>query len=147
MVQFRILDRQDFDVAGYTAGGMPAKGTHWAPSVEAFLGEAKVEPVEAHEAGWKDTVHCWPAQVTRIDVRFPTEQELGFAFDEVFGTAHVLHGESGEVMEVPMQGYSWHCHITDHEDHEMMLRFRLPKVAQPAAASGVQAPAAHPHGT
>lgn len=24
-----------------------------------------------------------------------------------------------------LQGYVWHCHILDHEDHDMMLRYRL----------------------
>ena len=23
-----------------------------------------------------------------------------------------------------LQGYMWHCHMLDHEDHEMMLRYR-----------------------
>ena len=23
-----------------------------------------------------------------------------------------------------LQGYVWHCHILDHEDHDMMLRYR-----------------------
>nr|WP_238981299.1 multicopper oxidase domain-containing protein [Williamsia herbipolensis] len=24
-----------------------------------------------------------------------------------------------------LQGYVWHCHILDHEDHDMMLRYRV----------------------
>ncbi|MBM4684725.1 multicopper oxidase domain-containing protein, partial [Rhodococcus hoagii] len=24
----------------------------------------------------------------------------------------------------PLQGYVWHCHMLDHEDHDMMLGFR-----------------------
>ncbi len=28
------------------------------------------------------------------------------------------HGDSD------LQGYVWHCHILDHEDHDMMLEYR-----------------------
>ncbi|QOJ00203.1 MAG: multicopper oxidase domain-containing protein [Phycisphaeraceae bacterium] len=47
------------------------------------------------EAGWKDTVAAYPGQITRVIARFE-----GFA---------------GE--------YPYHCHILEHEDHEMMRRF------------------------
>ncbi|SDX18452.1 spore coat protein A [Marininema mesophilum] len=47
---------------------------------------------ERNELGWKDTIRANPKEVTRIVVRF-----------------------------VPYTGnYIWHCHILEHEDHEMM---------------------------
>jgi spore coat protein A len=50
------------------------------------------QPPDPSERGWKDTVRANPGEVTRIIVRFG-----------------------------PFTGiYPWHCHILEHEDHEMM---------------------------
>lgn len=49
-------------------------------------------PPDENERGWKDTVRANPGEVTRIIARFG-----------------------------PFTGiYPWHCHILEHEDHEMM---------------------------
>ncbi|HMN61572.1 MAG TPA: multicopper oxidase domain-containing protein, partial [Anaerolinea sp.] len=70
-VMFQVLDREVFDpmLPGYGA----------------------VRPREAWEAGYKDTVVCYPGEITRIKARFD------------------LAGR-----------YVWHCHIVEHEDNEMM---------------------------
>lgn len=49
---------------------------------------------EANEAGWKDTVRAYPGEVTRIIATFDKPGR-----------------------------YVWHCHILEHEDHEMMRPF------------------------
>jgi spore coat protein A len=54
---------------------------------------------EPHEAGWKDTFRSMPGEVTRIIARF-----ADFA---------------GK--------YPYHCHILEHEDHEMMRQFQVIK--------------------
>jgi spore coat protein A, manganese oxidase len=54
-------------------------------------------PPPAHEAGWKDTVQAHPGQITRVIARF--------------------EGFTGL--------YPYHCHILEHEDHEMMRQFRV----------------------
>lgn len=51
-----------------------------------------VANVDANEAGWKDTVRCNPKEITRIIMRFT--------------------GYKGK--------FVWHCHMLEHEDHEMM---------------------------
>jgi spore coat protein A len=51
----------------------------------------------ANEAGWKDTVRANPAEITRVIARFD-----GFA-----------------------GRYPYHCHIIEHEDHEMMRQFEV----------------------
>ena len=52
-------------------------------------------PLDPSEMGWKDTVRANPGEVTRIIARFG-----------------------------PFTGiYPWHCHILEHEDHEMMRPF------------------------
>lgn len=53
-------------------------------------------PPEPYESGWKDTALAGPRTVTRVIARF--EDYVG--------------------------KYSYHCHILEHEDHEMMRQFR-----------------------
>jgi FtsP/CotA-like multicopper oxidase with cupredoxin domain len=53
--------------------------------------------VAANENGWKDTVACPPNEITRVITRFD-----GFA-----------------------GRYPYHCHIIEHEDHEMMRQFEV----------------------
>jgi len=52
-------------------------------------------PVPPSERGWKDTVRAMPEQITRVIARF--EDYAGL--------------------------YPYHCHILEHEDHEMMRQF------------------------
>jgi len=67
-----------------------------------------------NEMGWKDTVQAMPGQITRVIARF--EDYTG--------------------------RYPYHCHILEHEDHEMMRQFEVicdaPMVAsQPAPVKAV----------
>lgn len=57
------------------------------------------DPPEPNEAGWKDTFRSMPGEVTRIIAVF-----TNFA---------------GK--------YPYHCHILEHEDHEMMRQFEVVK--------------------
>ncbi|GAB91647.1 multicopper oxidase family protein [Gordonia rhizosphera] len=115
LVQFRVVGRWDFDKVRYLADNPPPPfGTRWTPSPRDYLTSALFAP-SPYETGWKDTVRCPPDQVTRILVRWPTARELGFDPDAVFA------GHNGE----RLQGYVWHCHLTDHEDNEMMQRLRV----------------------
>jgi len=52
-------------------------------------------PVSPEEAGWKDTVQVGPSEIVRVIARF--EDYKG--------------------------RYPYHCHILEHEDHEMMRQF------------------------
>lgn len=64
----------------------------------------------AYEAGWKDTVIMHPGEKTRIAVRVaPTDKALD-AEDLYWDYEPGALGAH----------YVWHCHITDHEDNEMM---------------------------
>jgi spore coat protein A len=53
-------------------------------------------PPEAWETGVKDTVTAYPGEVTRVRATFDTAGQ-----------------------------FVWHCHIVEHEDHEMMRPFRV----------------------
>ncbi len=70
-VMFEVVDREVFDPMSPDVGS--------------------VRQPEAWETGTKDTVICYPGEITRIKARFD------------------LAGR-----------YVWHCHIVDHEDNEMM---------------------------
>jgi len=51
---------------------------------------------EEWENGFKDTVIAYPGEVTRVRMRFGIEGQ-----------------------------YTWHCHIVEHEDNEMMRPYRV----------------------
>jgi cysteine-rich repeat protein len=59
------------------------------------VGEPAAPP--AYEAGWKDTVQVPPGQIVRVIARF----------DDYTGL------------------FPYHCHIIEHEDHEMMREFQV----------------------
>lgn len=54
-----------------------------------------VMPPAVNESGWKDTVMAHPAEITRVIAKFENYTGL----------------------------YPYHCHIIEHEDHEMMRQF------------------------
>ena len=75
-------------------------------------------PPEPNEAGWKDTVQAPPGYFTRVIMRF--------------------EGFTGP--------YPYHCHILEHEDHEMMRQFEvvapgIPGDISPPGGDGIVGPA------
>jgi spore coat protein A, manganese oxidase len=111
LVHFLLLERQAFDVAGFLAANpMPMMGHGLdLDDADAFLLPTTRGP-RAFETGWKDTVQAHPGEVTRIVVPFSggVDPMVPFGREERF---------TGD--------YVWHCHILDHEDHEMMLSYRV----------------------
>jgi len=69
-----------------------------------FMTTAGIRPVgpamgpDPNERGWKETVRMYPGQITRVRMIFPP-------------------GYTGH--------YVWHCHILEHEEHDMMHEFEL----------------------
>ena len=61
-------------------------------------------PPAPHERGWVDTVDAPPGYYTRVITRF--EDYTGL--------------------------FAYHCHILEHEDHEMMRQFMVVAAARPA---------------
>ena len=65
-------------------------------------------PPDANERGWKETVRCNPGEVTTVIMKFDLPQ---------LPTAEMRQAIS------PRTGgaeYVWHCHILEHEEHDMM---------------------------
>jgi len=133
LVQFQLLNRQNFSVSKFNAAynlafggayipaaGPPlsyaptvASGGKWGgnPDVTPYLANV-ISPPMAHEAGWKDTVVVLPGQVTRLAVRWaPTDKPISSALNLYFQFDPTGAGK---------WNYVWHCHIIDHEDNEMM---------------------------
>ncbi len=128
-VQFQLMNRQVFDTKAFGAAyaaAFPGGAfiAAYGPPLDYFTGNPRAlggnpditpylvgvaAPPLSFEAGWKDTVIMPSGQVTRIAVRFAPQD--------------VPVGTSGSFTFVPnaLNGaYVWHCHITDHEDNEMM---------------------------
>jgi len=133
-LQFQLINREPYDQAGFTAvydalfpGGafLPGYGPPNAyntpnaagaiggnPDVTPFLLGLPAPPLN-YEAGWKDTVIMHPGEVSRIAVRVAPQDAT--ATGELFWPYEPSPFYNGG------QGiYVWHCHITDHEDNEMM---------------------------
>lgn len=93
LVNVQVINRQPFQVSslGSTQGGVN------------FTGPAT--PAEPNETGWKETVMMFPGTVTRIIMTFN------------------LPSVPFNVPPSPRTGgneYVWHCHILEHEEHDMM---------------------------
>lgn len=92
LVNVQVLSRQAFSVKQY-AGGVPNyQGQPIAPDL--------------NELGWKETVRMNPGEVTRVIMKFDLPAGLPFV-----------------VPPSPRTGgneYVWHCHILEHEEHDMM---------------------------
>ena len=100
LVNFQVINRQPFQVSSF--GG----GQNLAPN---FTGPAT--PADPNEAGWKETVRMYPGTVTRIIMTFNLEP---------------IRKADGTVVPTPVSlrtgghEYVWHCHILEHEEHDMM---------------------------
>jgi spore coat protein A, manganese oxidase len=90
LVNVQILSRQAFDAVNYAGTPRYTAG----PTAPDF-----------NELGWKETVRMNPGQVTRVLMKFD------------------LPAVPFTVPASPRTGgneYVWHCHILEHEEHDMM---------------------------
>jgi len=90
LVNVQIISRQPFDSASYN--GTPE-----------FTGPARLP--DPNEFGWKETVRMNPGECTTLIMKFDLPK-VPYA-----------------VPNSPRTGgaeYVWHCHILEHEEHDMM---------------------------
>lgn len=66
------------------------------------------QPPDANYKGWKETVRMNPGEVTRVIMKF-TLPQVPFKVPPS-PRAGMRHGHE----------YVWHCHILEHEEHDMM---------------------------
>jgi spore coat protein A len=64
-------------------------------------------PPPANERGWKDTTAVYPFEITRVIARFETYPGL----------------------------FAYHCHVLEHEDHDMMRQFQTVAAATEACVA------------
>jgi len=93
LVNVQLINRQPFQVN--SLGSTKAGANFTGP----------VTPPEANETGWKETVMMFPGTVTRIIMKFD--------LPVVPFTVPVSPRTGGNE-------YVWHCHILEHEEHDMM---------------------------
>jgi len=94
LVNCQVINRQLFKMSGNVPvlSGLPT-------------------PPAPNETGWKETVPMYPGTVTRIIMQFNVPQILT---------------NLGAVVPTPVSPrtggneYVWHCHILEHEEHDMM---------------------------
>jgi spore coat protein A, manganese oxidase len=90
LVNVQVISRQPFRVSNY----------HGQPD---FIGSAR--PPDPNEAGWKETVRMNPGEVTTVIMHF----KLPSAPFTIPSSPRTSGHE-----------YVWHCHILEHEEHDMM---------------------------
>jgi spore coat protein A len=80
-----------------------------APFTNVGTPDTAFVPPDSNYRGWKETVRMNPGEVTRVIMRFSLPTGLPFS---VPGSprAGLLGGHE----------YVWHCHILEHEEHDMM---------------------------
>ncbi len=111
LVQFQVLNRQWYDGAAYAAAWdaylISGRNPRLKPDVRSYLwGESMTAPLE--ERGWKDTVKCYPDQITRVVAKFTLPPTSVF---------NPVTGSFGD--------YVYHCHILEHEENDMMRPFTV----------------------
>jgi len=92
-VNVRVLSRQPFS----WRGGLPN-----------FTGAPL--PAEPHEQGWKETVRMNPGECTTLLVDVPSLKGIAPAGADLSPKRQGISGHE----------YVWHCHILEHEEHDMM---------------------------
>ena len=95
----RVLSRQAFKLQG----GVPV-----------LVGS--VMPPEPGEMGWKETVRMNPGECTTVLVDVPSTAGLAPSGVAIPDSPRLAQ------LEEPIAGaeYVWHCHILEHEEHDMM---------------------------
>lgn len=71
---------------------------------------------EENELGWKETVKMHPGEVTTVAIKFDLPTGLPFTVPSTPRAAEMgLTNTARNYHE-----YVWHCHILEHEEHDMM---------------------------
>jgi FtsP/CotA-like multicopper oxidase with cupredoxin domain len=93
----RVVSRQAFSLGG----GLPNL-------------TGQLLPPDPAEQGWKETVKFNPGECTTLLVEMPTTGNLAPA------GATIPNSPRGAVLGTAGHEYVWHCHILEHEEHDMM---------------------------
>jgi spore coat protein A len=100
LIKFQVVSVQLINVTAYEQKLCDIQMTYGHPD-SCFLSISR--GTNNQELGWKDTVSAAYGAVTRIVIRFTSQNGGPFPFDATVGP-----------------GYIWHCHLLSHEDNSMM---------------------------
>jgi spore coat protein A, manganese oxidase len=67
-------------------------------------------PADANEQGWRETVRMNPGEVITVDMKFTLPPGKPAPFSPRLQASYGINGFE----------YVWHCHILEHEEHDMM---------------------------
>jgi spore coat protein A len=104
LVNVQIINRQLFDMTTF-------------PGTINFTGPA-ISP-DKNEQGWKETVRMYPGTVTRIIQKFDVPLIRDANGDPV-NAGTIVNGAAPPSPRTGGNEYVWHCHILEHEEHDMM---------------------------
>jgi len=76
--------------------------------LHAIAGTAR--PADPNEQGWKETVRMNPGEVITVDMKFDLPKGRPPQFSPRLRASYGINGFE----------YVWHCHILEHEEHDMM---------------------------
>jgi spore coat protein A len=71
---------------------------------------------ERNELGWKETVQMHPGEVTTVAMKFDLPKDLPFTVPTTPRAADMGLTNPAKTYNE----YVWHCHILEHEEHDMM---------------------------
>jgi spore coat protein A, manganese oxidase len=100
LVNVQVINRQAFRASSFN--GLPTQ----------LIGPAR--PPDQNEFGWKETVRMNPGEVTRVIMKLSLPS-VPFAVP-----SSPRAGDLGVSGSSVVNEYVWHCHILEHEEHDMM---------------------------
>ena len=106
LANVQIVSRQPFNVKHYT--GVNPKFT------------AKPRGPEPNELGWKETVVMFPGECTTVAMRFDLPANPRIPVINAQGATTPTLADPGVSPRTGGHEYVWHCHILEHEEHDMM---------------------------
>jgi spore coat protein A len=103
VTDYQVLARREFDMATFLA---TKKLVYTTPSMAP----------EANETGWKETIKAYPgSQVDMI-----TGNQITGCITDI-----IVQFKAPLAWAYPQGKYMFHCHILEHEEHDMMRQFYL----------------------
>lgn len=119
LIEFQVVGRQAIDTTRYNQAWLLANGTPHLRSRPVYVDPTPFYvgdpiPPAPYETGWKDSIQAPGNQITRIMARWaPQAIPTG-------GSTPGVNQFSVDPTTDP--GYLIHCHLTGHEDHDMLRR-------------------------
>ena len=110
LVNVQVLGRATFDNS--------------IPNILTFQPSSYFTPPEPNYRGWKETVRCNPGEITRVIMKM-----------DIPTVNFPVPPSSRPGIPGGMHEYVWHCHILEHEEHDMMRPLLIRPSSVPMATA------------